>query len=66
MRTSYIKDSDSWKKINQLYIKDQSIWTDVKEAYVKEDDQWRLWYVKSVASMETLSLDLNSNGSLNV
>jgi len=66
MRTSYIKDSDSWKKINQLYIKDQSIWTDVKEAYVKKDDQWRLWYVKSVASMETLSLNLNSNGSLNV
>lgn len=66
MRTSYIKNSDSWKKINQLYIKDQSIWTDVKEAYVKKDDQWRLWYVKSVPSMETLSLDLNQSGSLNV
>lgn len=66
MRTSYIKDSDSWKKINQLYVKDQSIWTDVKEAYVKKDDQWRLWYVKSIPSMETLSLDLNQSGSLNV
>jgi len=66
MRTSYIKNDDNWEKINDLYIKDNSIWTDVKEAYVKEDDQWKLWYVKSFASTETLSLDLNSSGSLNV
>jgi hypothetical protein len=66
MRTSYIKDNNEWKKINQLYIKDQSIWTDVKEAYVKKDDQWRLWYVKSIPTMESLSLDLNASGSLDV
>jgi len=66
MRTSYIKDNDSWKKINQLYIKDNSNWNQVYESYIKKDNSWELWYVKVPVSTETLTLDLNASGTLDV
>jgi hypothetical protein len=66
MRTSYVKDNDSWKKINELYVKDSLTWNQVYESYIKKDNEWKLWYVKVPVSIETLTLNLNTSGSLNV
>jgi hypothetical protein len=66
MRTSYIKNGNTWQGINQVYIKDDSSWKEVSETYVKENNQWKLGYVKDIDTQDSLAVGINTNGLLDV
>lgn len=66
MRTSYIKNNNSWTKLNNVYVKNNSNWSEVGEVYIKENNQWRLGYIKTITSTESLTVGINTTGSLDL